>query len=211
MAAGEARPITADDQSGPVPRTLAPVTGTTPRSESEHRELVAAGGHPGATRRPRTAPRPDVVRDHDGDNRDVADTARALGCASSRSDRWARGRQQSRAGSPRTCSGTCCSVPPSALGASIGRRSRARPILQVGSVRVCEPAPGVAEAAVVVAHAQPRACRRAPARAAAGALASDRGRGALIPHRGHDGREARCRPAPRLPSVVVGRQPFMAA
>ncbi|PZF53346.1 3-hydroxyacyl-CoA dehydrogenase [Curtobacterium sp. MCSS17_008] len=45
---------------------------------------------------------------------------------------------------------------------ALGERSRARPLLQVGSVQVCEPAPGVAEAAVIVhtrSHARAVALR----------------------------------------------------
>lgn len=162
MAAGEARPITADDQSGPVPRTLAPVTGTTPRSESEHRELVAAGrDHPGGAEGAETGTSSEIPTTTA--TPDVADTARALGLCVV--EVLTGGREVDSIARWITEDVQRHLLHRAALGArarSIGRRSRARPILQVGSVRVCEPAPGVAEAAVVVhtrSHARAVALR----------------------------------------------------
>ncbi len=144
MAAGEARPITDDEQEGPVTRTLVPVTGVAPTDEPAPVGAV--------TDDPAAPPTPDV-----------ADTARALGLCVV--EVLTGGREVDSIARWITEDVQRHLLQRAAVAArarSVGRRSRARPLLQVGSVRVCEPAPGVAEAAVVVhtrSHARAVALR----------------------------------------------------
>ena len=150
MAAGEARPIADDDQGEPVPRALVRVTATTPTGGVEQQEVAASAG---GARLGETGDVGTGAPDDEGATPmpDVADTARALGLCVV--EVLTGGREVDSIARWITEDVQRHLLQRAALSArarSIGRRSRARPILQVGSVRVCEPAPGVAEAAVVV-------------------------------------------------------------
>ncbi|QCR43859.1 3-hydroxyacyl-CoA dehydrogenase [Curtobacterium sp. SGAir0471] len=146
MAAGEARPTADDDQDDPVRRALVPVTSTRPTVEHAPGSAGAAVDDPTGASTP-----------------DVADTARALGLCVV--EVLTGGREVDSIARWITDDVQRHLLQRAAVAArarSAGRRSRARPLLQVGSVRVCEPAPGVAEAAVVVhtrSHARAVALR----------------------------------------------------
>lgn len=168
MAAGEARATTDDDQSEPGPRALVRVTATTPSSRVEHPQqgtAVAAGarhGSPTAVGTGRTAD-DTATTPPPSPTPDVTGTARALGLCVV--EVLTGGREVDSIARWITDDVQRHLLQRAALAArarAVGRGSRARPILQVGSVRVCEPAPGVAEAAVVVhtrSHARAVALR----------------------------------------------------
>ena len=149
MAAGEARPIEDDDETESVPPTLVPVVVESGRRAATSRTAATEG--PSGTR----TPEPEVP--------DAALTARALGLCVV--EVLTGGREVDSIARWITEDVQRHLLQRAAVAArarSLGRRSRARPILQVGSVRVCEPAPGVAEAAVVVhtrSHARAVALR----------------------------------------------------
>ncbi len=149
MAAGEARPVTDDEQDEPVRRALVPVAGVAPRTGP------STGSAPGSAAAGDDAATPPVP--------DPADTARALGLCVV--EILTGGREVDSIARWVTEDVQRHLLQRAALAArarSVARRSRARPLVQVGSVRICEPAPGVAEAAVVVhtrSHARAVALR----------------------------------------------------
>ncbi|MDM7892772.1 Rv3235 family protein [Curtobacterium caseinilyticum] len=157
MAAGEARPIADDDEREPARRALVPLSGRTiepgaPRAEADGPAEGAAPAVPEAraVADARAAP-------------DARVTARALGLCVV--EVLTGGREVDSIARWVTEDVQRHLLQRAALAArarSLGERSRARPALQVGSVVVCEPAPGVAEAAVVVhtrSHARAVALR----------------------------------------------------
>ncbi|WP_161968888.1 Rv3235 family protein [Curtobacterium oceanosedimentum] len=150
MAAGEARPVTDDEQDEPVRRALVPVAGVTPRTAPGTVSAPGSAGVTGDGAAPAPVP-------------DAADTARALGLCVV--EVLTGGREVDSIARWITEDVQRHLLHRAAVAArarSVGRGSRARPLVQVGSVRICEPAPGVAEAAVVVhtrSHARAVALR----------------------------------------------------
>ncbi len=139
--AGHARRIEDEDVPPPVPRaltalpTLTAVTAPTPGTS------VARGTSPA----PADAEQPTV------DGADAATTARALGLCVV--EVLTGGREVDSIARWITDDVHRHLLHRAAIAArarALGSGSRARPILRAGAVRICEPAPGVAEATVVV-------------------------------------------------------------
>ncbi|WIE74594.1 Rv3235 family protein [Curtobacterium sp. MCSS17_007] len=158
MAAGEARRIADDGETDPTPRVFAVLPGSV--ADGAPDEVTTAAGAAVVAAQP-TAP---ADRRADDDVQpDVATIARALGLCVV--EVLTGGREVDSIARWITEDVQRHLLQRAAVAArarALGERSRARPLLQVGSVQVCRPAPGIAEAAVVVhtrSHARAVALR----------------------------------------------------